>query len=232
MYHSASQISYSKNASRIFFSKTQSVLAYCLVTSTFFVFNLTSCAQDKESDSAKIRERIIIENAALSYLYGSQQHALDSAIIMWDKAIALDSTRAVLHQLKSETNLRMGNPREAVNTLNNWLNKHPEDIDLTLKRGLILHRLNLDIEASKDFAVVRKYLLKNPATITDFKDKKSLALAIDQIEKFVLIGENENALKIMKQIQRILPEDKNRSHMPALPTQQYREELIKSKIGI
>ncbi|RZJ82415.1 MAG: hypothetical protein EOO47_00655 [Flavobacterium sp.] len=212
--------------------KPQIYLPLWLVILLFFAVISASFAQQKDIDSTKIKQAIAFQDSALSYMYGAQEKALDSAILMWSKAIEMDSTKVIFHQLKSYTYLRKGEAKEAISTLSDWLKKHPDDIETTLKRGMILHQTNLKTEALADFDLVRTYLLKNPIVLKKPSDSKELGIVANQLEKFILIGDNENALKIMEQIQQTFPDDKKHLKMPALPTKEEREEIIRNKIRV
>ncbi len=179
------------------------------------LFWFSSCSSEKREASAPPPKKTAEElqtmtekSLQLIYAHGDKTLRLDSALQLLNEVIRQDSLKKVAYDLKVTAQVMNEQPREAIATLNEWIDAHPKEYDLVLKRGLFYHRLQEPERAVKDFIEVKTKMEKVPLPHIDASlSEEHRGQVISRAMVYYLIGDVPKASELLNALHHAFPKD-------------------------
>ncbi len=172
-------------------------------------------------------------NSAYKLLYqgGDRSKNLDSVIVLCSKVIKIDSTRVLAYSLKSTALTMQGKPLPATLPLTQWLNSHPDDLEILLRRGLMYEKLQKPQQANTDFEKLTSLMNKRAIKIENGMTKKQLDSTVAAAQIYYAIGKTEKALTLLKKLEMVFPAEAQLKVISSTFAKEDRAKLIYNILG-
>lgn len=152
---------------------------------------------------------------------------LDTAIIYFDKAIAIDSSRFLPFQLSVEALRMQGNAKLAIKPLSRWINSHPNDMEVRVNRGILYEHLGLKEEANQDFSKISELIENKNITINPNLSPKDQELLFSYASMYFFINKKDAGIALLKQLENAFPNDQKIKNALAKINSEGRNTVIK-----
>ncbi|MET4140270.1 hypothetical protein [Pedobacter sp. UYP1] len=164
---------------------------------------------DKQAEAGKL----LNQASHLMYDIGdgslAQQNSnLKQSIVLAKKSIQLGNDRRVAYEVLIGSYSMLKDTQGGIDACSEWINSHPNDIDMRLRRGIIYHRIKKQKLAEQDFRLIKNTLEKEQIKISNKLSKKEVAGVVSNAYTYLLMGERKKSLEIMNNLSKAFPDDK------------------------